>query len=79
MPWKLGEKTDNPLSMYLSDVFAASVNLAGIPGLSIPVGFIDGLPVGMQILGPHFSESLLYRIGFDYEQEHPWYKTKPKL
>jgi aspartyl-tRNA(Asn)/glutamyl-tRNA(Gln) amidotransferase subunit A len=79
MPWKLGEKVNDPLSMYLSDVYAAPINLAGIPGLSVPVGFIDGLPVGMQILGPHFSEQLLFRIGHAYEQHFPWYKEKPKL
>lgn len=68
MPWKLGEKVDDPLSMYLSDVLTASVNLAGIPGLAVPIGFIDELPVGMQILGPHFSEDLLFKLGHIYEQ-----------
>ena len=77
MPWKLGEKVNDPLAMYLSDVFAAPVNLAGIPGLSVPIGFIDGLPVGMQILGPHFSEDLLFRIGHNYEVAHKWYERTP--
>jgi len=77
MPWKLGEKMNDPLAMYLSDVFAAPINLAGIPGLSIPIGFIDGLPVGMQILGPHFSEDLLFRIGYAYEIAHKWYERMP--
>jgi aspartyl-tRNA(Asn)/glutamyl-tRNA(Gln) amidotransferase subunit A len=77
MPWKIGERVDDPLAMYLSDVFAAPTNLAGIPGLSVPVGFIDGLPVGMQILGPHFSESLLFRIGHTYEIAHKWYERTP--
>lgn len=77
MPWKFGEKVNDPLKMYLSDVFAAPINLAGIPGLSVPVGFIDGLPVGMQILGPHFSESLLFRIGQHYEINHNWNERIP--
>ena len=77
MPWKIGERVDDPLAMYLSDVFAASVNLAGIPGLSVPIGFIDELPVGMQILGPHFSENLLFRIGHAYETAHKWYERIP--
>jgi aspartyl-tRNA(Asn)/glutamyl-tRNA(Gln) amidotransferase subunit A len=77
MPWKIGERVDDPLAMYLSDVFAAPTNLAGIPGLSVPVGFIDGLPVGMQILGPHFSESLLFRIGHAYETAHEWHERTP--
>jgi aspartyl-tRNA(Asn)/glutamyl-tRNA(Gln) amidotransferase subunit A len=77
MPWKLGEKVNDPLEMYLSDVFAAPINLAGIPGLAVPVGFIDGLPVGMQILGPHFSEDLLFRIGHTYETAHRWYERMP--
>lgn len=77
MPWKLGAKVNDPLAMYLSDIFAAPINLAGIPGLSIPIGFVDGLPVGMQILGPHFSESLLFRIGHSYEKAHKWYERTP--
>ncbi len=78
-PWKIGEKADNPLAMYLSDVFTVTGNLTGIPGLVIPAGFINNLPVGIQILGPHFSEDLLYRVGYAYEQAHPWWKTKPKI
>lgn len=77
MPWKLGEKTQDPLSMYLSDVYSAPINLAGIPGLAVPTGFIDKLPVGMQILGPKFSESLLFNIGYKYEQENRWYERTP--
>ena len=83
LPWKLGEKVDDPLKMYLSDIFTITANLAGIPGLAVPVGFVDSelakLPVGMQILGPQFSEELLFQIGYAYEQETHWYKTKPKL
>lgn len=79
MPWKLGEKTDDPLKMYLSDIFTVHANLVGVPGLSIPAGFHDGLPIGMQILGPHFKEDLLYQVAHAYEIEHPWWKTKPIL
>ena len=74
LPWKLGEKVDDPLGMYLSDVFTVTANIAGIPGLTVPTGFINGLPVGMQILGPHFSEDQLFRIGNFYEQRHDFYK-----
>lgn len=78
-PWKLDEKIDDPLKMYLSDIFTVTANLAGIPGLSVPIGFIDGLPVGMQILGPQFSEEILFQIGYVYEQATQWYTRKPKL
>lgn len=78
-PWKLGEKIDDPLKMYLSDIFTVTANLAGIPGLSVPSGFINELPVGIQILGPQFSEELLFQIGHAYEQETEYYKQKPNL
>ena len=82
-PWKLGEKTDDPLKMYLSDIFTVTANLAGIPGLSIPTGFTSlGLPVGMQILGPQFSEELLFQIGHAYEQatkNEDWRQKEPVL
>ena len=67
--WKFGEKSDDPLSMYLSDILTISANLAGIPGLSVPGGFTsDGLPVGVQLQGPHFSESKLLQAGYHFEQ-----------
>lgn len=77
LPWKLGDKVDDPLAMYLSDVYTVTVNIAGIPGLTVPTGFIDGLPVGMQILGPHFSEDLLFKLGHFYEQAHDFYNQTP--
>lgn len=79
LPWKLGEKTNDPLSMYLSDILTVHANLVGIPGLSVPIGFIEGLPVGMQLLGPNFSESMLYQVGYEYEKEHPFWKERPSL
>lgn len=79
LPWKLGEKVSDPLQMYLSDLLTVTANLTGHPGLSIPVGFAEGLPVGMQIIGAHFSEDLLYRVGYSYEQENPVWKERPSL
>ena len=80
-PWKLGEKINDPLQMYLSDIFTVTANLAGIPGLSVPIGFTsDKLPVGMQILGPQFSEEKLFQAGYAYEQatkDEEWRKRKP--
>ncbi len=67
--WKKGEKVDDPLAMYLSDVFTLSTNLAGLPGLSVPGGFSkSGLPIGIQLQGPHFHEGALMRCGFNLEQ-----------
>jgi len=77
--WKLGEKVNNPLSMYLSDIFTVHTNLTGHPGLSVPIGFTNGLPVGMQIIGPHFSEDLLFKVGHAYEQVNPVWMNKPNL
>jgi aspartyl-tRNA(Asn)/glutamyl-tRNA(Gln) amidotransferase subunit A len=79
LPWKLGAKANDPLSMYLSDIFTVHANLVGVPGLSVPVGFVDGLPVGMQILGPHFSEELLFQVGHAFELENPVWKERPSL
>jgi aspartyl-tRNA(Asn)/glutamyl-tRNA(Gln) amidotransferase subunit A len=79
LPWKLGEKINDPIKMYMSDILTVTANLAGIPGLSVPIGFSNGLPVGMQIFGPHFSEEVLFRVGYAYEQTTEWHKQKPKL
>jgi aspartyl-tRNA(Asn)/glutamyl-tRNA(Gln) amidotransferase subunit A len=76
-PWKIGEKVNDPLKMYLSDVLTVNCNLAGIPGLSVPSGFINGLPVGVQFLGPKFSEELLFRIGHAFEQETRFFERTP--
>jgi aspartyl-tRNA(Asn)/glutamyl-tRNA(Gln) amidotransferase subunit A len=79
-PFKIGEKADDPLKMYLSDVLTVTTNLAGIPGLSIPVGFtINDLPVGIQLLGPQFSEELLFQVGYAYQQATDWHQRRPKL
>jgi len=79
LPFKLGEKVDDPLKMYLSDIFLCPVNLAGIAGLSVPSGFVDGLPVGMQMIGPQFSEELLYKAAYLFEQETQYYKIRPEF
>jgi len=78
--FKIGEKTDDPLQMYLSDIYTISVNLAGIPGLSLPCGLTrERLPVGMQILGKHFDEETVLRAAYAYEQATEWHKRKPTL
>lgn len=85
-PWKFGEKTENPLSMYLSDIFTVHANLVGVPGLVVPAGFINtsdklqsSLPVGLQILGPHFREDLLFQVGYIFEQANPYWMKRPKI
>lgn len=78
--FKFGSKGDDPLQMYLCDVFTVTCNIAGIAGLSMPVGFsAGGLPIGMQLLGPTFSEAKLLRIARQYEKGHEWVKRKPAV
>ncbi|HHY89142.1 MAG TPA: Asp-tRNA(Asn)/Glu-tRNA(Gln) amidotransferase subunit GatA [Chloroflexi bacterium] len=78
--FRLGEHRDDPLSMYLEDVFTLPVNLAGVPGLALPVGFDgQGLPVGMQLLGPHLGEEVLFRVGHAYQQVTDWHLRRPPL
>ena len=78
--FKIGEKMEDPLKMYLSDIYTISVNLAGIPGISIPCGFTKkGLPVGLQILAKPFGEEMIFRAAHAYEQSTEWHKIKPKL
>jgi aspartyl-tRNA(Asn)/glutamyl-tRNA(Gln) amidotransferase subunit A len=75
--FKIGEKKDNPLEMYLADVLTIPINCAGVPALSIPCGFTaNKLPVGMQIIGPQFSEDLLLKVGAQYENVTKWFKYK---
>ncbi len=67
-PFKLGEKTDDPLAMYLADIYSVAASLAGICGISVPCGATaEGLPIGVQIMAPHFSESTLLRVGLAVE------------
>ncbi len=76
--FRIGEKITNPLDMYLSDVHVVAVNLAGIPALSVPCGFANGLPVGMQIMGPHLSEETLLKIGHLYQSQTNWHTKHPQ-
>jgi aspartyl-tRNA(Asn)/glutamyl-tRNA(Gln) amidotransferase subunit A len=78
--FKIGEKTDDPLTMYLSDIFTLSANLAGVPGMSIPCGFTpDGLPIGLQIMGKHFDEEKIFKVAHGFEQATAYHKQKPKI
>ncbi|HLG25434.1 MAG TPA: Asp-tRNA(Asn)/Glu-tRNA(Gln) amidotransferase subunit GatA [Candidatus Gracilibacteria bacterium] len=82
--FKIGAKKDDPLAMYLADVFTIPVSCAGVPAISLPCGFASGeggkkLPVGLQIIGPQFSEDLLFKVGGAYEQATEWHKQKPGL
>ena len=78
--FKMGEKTDDPLQMYLADVYTISANLAGIPAMSLPCGFDTAtLPIGLQILGPAFSEARMLRIARMYEAKTQWHKQTPSM
>jgi aspartyl-tRNA(Asn)/glutamyl-tRNA(Gln) amidotransferase subunit A len=78
--FRLGEKTEDPLTMYLSDIFTISANLAGVPGICLPCGFTQaGLPIGLQLLGKPFDEATLLQVAFAYEQATDWHKRKPPL
>ena len=78
--FRFGEKSDDPISMYLSDVYTISTNLAGLPGISVPCGFSSsGLPIGMQLIGRAFEESRLLSIAQVFDQEHQMGKQFPKL
>lgn len=76
--FRLGDKTDDPLQMYLSDVFTLAQALAGIPAISVPCGFSEGLPVGLQILGKALDEMMILRVAYAYEQAAGWHQQKPK-
>ena len=78
--FRIGDNVDDPLTMYLSDIFTLSANLAGIPGMSVPCGFSsEGLPVGLQIMGSHFNEEMLLKVAYGFEQATEVHKKKPKI
>ena len=76
--FKIGAFKDNPLQMDLQDYFTAPINLAGLPAISVPCGFVNGLPIGMQLIGPHQSEELLLHTAHAYEQAHDWHTKYPE-
>ncbi|HCW50612.1 MAG TPA: Asp-tRNA(Asn)/Glu-tRNA(Gln) amidotransferase GatCAB subunit A, partial [Clostridiales bacterium] len=75
----LGDRVDDPLRMYMADLCTIPANLAGIPAISVPCGFAQGLPVGLQLMGPAFSEELLLKVAFAYEQHTEHHTKKPPL
>ena len=79
--FRIGEKADDPLQMYLMDIFTISANLAGICGISVPCGFTSSprLPIGLQLLGKPFGEETILRVAHTYEQSTAWHKEKPPL
>jgi len=79
VPFKIGEKVDDPLQMYLSDVCTLPINIAGLPAISIPAGFGDSLPIGMQIIGKPFSEETLLKIAHAFQQATEWHKRRPQI
>jgi len=78
--FRMGEKTDNPMAMYLSDIFTISLNLSGMCGISVPCGLDgQGLPIGLQLIGPHLGEATILRAAHAYEQSTPWHTLRPQL
>jgi len=73
----IGEKTDDPITMYLNDIYTIGANLAGLPGMSVPCGFVDGLPVGLQLVGPHFGEETLLACAHQYQALTDWHTRVP--
>ena len=76
--FKLGDKVDDPITMYLNDIYTIGANLAGLPGISVPCGFVDGLPVGLHLVAPHFGESVLLRCAHQYQQLTDWHAACPE-
>ena len=76
--FKLGDKVDDPITMYLNDIYTIGANLGGFPGMSIPCGFVDGLPVGLHLVGHHFDESALLRCAHAYQQVTDFHTACPE-
>lgn len=74
----IGEKTNDPITMYLNDIYTIGANLAGLPGISVPCGFAGGLPIGLQLVGPHFGEASLLAAGHQYQQLSDWHRQCPE-
>ncbi len=79
LPFGLGERTNDPLAMYLADICTIPVNIAGVPAISLPCGFVDGLPVGLQLIGPSLGEETIIRAAYTYEQATDWHTMRPEL
>jgi aspartyl-tRNA(Asn)/glutamyl-tRNA(Gln) amidotransferase subunit A len=75
--WKIGAKTNDPIAEYLEDFYTITANLAGLPGLSMPAGFVEGLPVGVQLLAPYFQEGRLLNVAHQYQQVTDWHLRTP--
>jgi aspartyl-tRNA(Asn)/glutamyl-tRNA(Gln) amidotransferase subunit A len=75
--FRLGDKTDDPITMYLNDIYTIGANLAGLPAISVPCGFVDGLPVGLHLVGPHYGEETILRCAHHYEQATEWHAACP--
>lgn len=75
--FRIGEKINDPVSLYLTDIYTITANLAGVPGIALPAGFADDLPIGMQLLGPYFSEARLLNIAHQYQQHTDWHTRAP--
>ena len=76
--FKLGEKVDDPITMYLNDIYTIGANLAGLPAISVPCGFVDDLPIGLHLVGAHFAESTLLRCAHQYQQQTDWHMACPE-
>jgi aspartyl-tRNA(Asn)/glutamyl-tRNA(Gln) amidotransferase subunit A len=76
--FRLGDKVDDPIQMYLNDIYTIGANLAGLPAISVPCGFVDDMPVGLHLVGPHFGEETLLRCGHQYQQQTQWHKACPE-
>jgi aspartyl-tRNA(Asn)/glutamyl-tRNA(Gln) amidotransferase subunit A len=77
--FRLGEKNSDPVTMYLEDIYTIAVNLAGLPGMSLPAGFVGGLPVGMQLVGPALSEARMLNVAHQFQQHSDWHTRRPEL
>jgi aspartyl-tRNA(Asn)/glutamyl-tRNA(Gln) amidotransferase subunit A len=77
VPFKIGEKANDPLQMYLSDICTLPINIAGVPAISVQAGFAGGLPIGLQIIARPFAEETIFKVAYAYEQATEWHKKKP--
>ena len=75
----LGDRADDPVLMYLVDIYTLPVNIAGLPAMSLPCGFANGLPVGLQLIGPHLAEPALLNIAHAYQQTTDWHRERPPI